>query len=169
MPIDNGRFEEAGVSAGVPRGWRWQARVRSTEIAVFDLSRGFDGFEWLALRRALGTDVVRAVFGTAIADDFASWAPGASLVFDDVAASVADFDSTRVERFAPGWDSGVALRSWAALVAAAAQFGIAPVDDFTSDWPGTAPRYLEWSAVVDHAALFGAERFERFDSSWPAP
>ena len=167
MPIENGSFEEAGARAGEPRAWRLHARVRSTEIAVFDLSRGFEGFEWLSLRRALGTDVVRATFGTALADDFAGWAVGAALMFDDVAAAVAQFDSVRIERFSPGWDSASFVRSWAEVVAAAAGFGTTRVDDFFEGWPGTTPRYLDWNDVVDRAALFAGQPIEMFDSSWP--
>ena len=168
MPIENGGFEDAGARLGEPRAWRLRTNVRSTEIAVFDLSRGFESFAWLALRRALGTDAIRAVFGTALGEDFASWAVGASLVFDDVAAATAQFDGGPVEQFSPGWDSATFVRSWAALVVAAAGFGAALVDDFADGWPGTTPRYLDWGAVTERVAIFESEAFEMFDSSWPS-
>ena len=167
MPIENGGFEDAGARLGEPRGWRLRTNVRSTEIAVFDLLRGFESFAWLTLRRALGTDVIRAVFGTALVDDFASWAVGAAFDFDDVASATAQFDGGPVEQLAPGWDSAVFARSWDALVVAAAGFGVARVDDFVDGWPGTTPRYLDWGAVIERVAIFAGEGFEMFDSSWP--
>ncbi len=169
MPIENGGFEEPGLRVGEARAWRLRAVVRASELAAFgDPAVGCETFEWGALQRGLlPADVVRAMFGVAPAELFASWAIGAAMAFADVASASSSFDGAGVERFGPGWNNLVFSRSWSAVTSQAADFGVGPADRFDAGWPGTTPRFLVWADVNSTPAMFDGEVVEPFRAGWP--